>query len=59
MLSQYVKVDVDELDQEKLAPLLRLNYNNSIPDAVGDLGRPEQIRSVFTGFQRFLYQSAA
>jgi len=59
VLSQYVKVGVDELDQEKLAPLLRLKYNNSIPDAVGDLGEARQIRKIFTGFQRFLYQSAA
>ena len=36
VLSQYVKVGVEELDQEKLAPLLRLKYNNAIADAVAD-----------------------
>jgi type I restriction enzyme R subunit len=56
VLSHYVSVGVDELDQDKLTPLLRLKYHNSIADAVADLGRPEEISSAFTGFQRFLYQ---
>ena len=59
VLSHYVSVGVDELDQEKLTPLLRLKYHNSIADAVADLGRPEEIGKVFSGFQRFLYQVAA
>ena len=58
-LSHYVSVRVDELDQEKLTPLLRLKYHNSIADAVADLERPEEIGKVFVGFQRFLYQEAA
>ena len=56
VLSHYVSVGVDELDQEKLTPLLRLKYHNSIADAVADLGRPEEINKVFVGFQKFLYQ---
>jgi type I restriction enzyme, R subunit len=59
VLSHYVSVGVEELDQEKLTPLLRLKYHNSILDAVADLGRPEEIRSVFAGFQKYLYQQAA
>ena len=59
VLSHYVSVGVDELDQEKLTPLLRLKYHNSIADAVADLGRPEETGKVFAGFQRFLYQPAA
>ena len=59
VLSQYVKVGVDELDQEKLGPLLKLKYNNSIPDAVDDLGEAKEIRSVFAGFQKYLYQEVA
>jgi type I restriction enzyme R subunit len=47
------------LDQEKLTPLLRLKYHNSISDAVADLGEPEQIGQVFTGFQRHLYEEVA
>ena len=54
-----VSVGVDELDQEKLTPLLRIKYHNSIADAVADLGRPEEIGRVFAGFQKFLYQEAA
>jgi type I restriction enzyme R subunit len=59
VLSHYVSVGVEELDQEKLTPLLRLKYHNSIADAVADLGRPEEIGSVFAGFQKYLYQQAA
>ena len=59
VLSHYVSVGVDELDQEKLTPLLRIKYHNSIADAVADLGRPEEIGRVFAGFQKFLYQEAA
>ncbi len=59
VLSHYVSVGVEELDQEKLTPLLRLKYHNSIADAVADLGRPEDIGSVFAGFQKYLYQQQA
>ena len=55
VLSQYVKVGVDELAQEKLSPLLRLKYNNAIADAVADLGQPEDIAKTFAGFQKYLY----
>lgn len=53
VLSQYVKVGVEELDQAKLSPLLKLKYNNAIADAVADLGRPEEIGSFFAGFQKY------
>jgi len=56
VLAQYVKVGVQELDKEKLSPLLKLKYNNAIADAVADLGKPEEIGKIFTGFQRYLYQ---
>src|SRR5262249_39410875 len=59
VLSHYVNVGVEELDQEKLTPLLHLKYNNSIADAVNDLGQPEEIGKVFAGFQKYLYQEAA
>ncbi len=57
VLSQYVKVGVEELAQEKLSPLLRLKYHNAIADAVADLGKPEEIGRVFVGFQKYLYQN--
>jgi type I restriction enzyme R subunit len=56
VLSHYVSVGVEELDQEKLTPLLRLKYHDSIADAVADLGMPDEIGRVFTGFQKYLYQ---
>jgi len=59
VLSHYVSVGVDELDPEKLSHLLHLKYDNSISDAVADLGKPEEIGQMFSGFQRFLYQEAA
>ncbi len=57
VLSHYVNVGVEELDQAKLTPLLHLKYHDSISDAIADLGRPEEIGQVFAGFQRYLYQS--
>ncbi len=59
VLSHYVNVGVEELDQEKLTPLLKLKYHNSLADAVADLGRPEEIGSVFASFQKYLYQQQA
>ena len=59
VLAHYVSVGVEELDQEKLTPLLRLKYHDSIADAIADLGRPEDIGSLFTGFQKYLYQPSS
>jgi type I restriction enzyme R subunit len=56
VLSHYVSVGVEELDQAKLTPLLRLKYHDSISDAVADLGKPDEISSIFAGFQKYLYQ---
>jgi len=59
VLSHYVSVGVEELDQEKLTPLLRLKCHDPIADALADLGRAEEIGRVFTGFQKYLYQQLA
>lgn len=59
VLSHYVKEGVHELDQDKLTPLLKLKYNDSIADALADLGRPEEIGKVFASFQKFLYRGVA
>jgi type I restriction enzyme R subunit len=56
VLSHYVSVGVEELAQEKLTPLLRLKYHNSLADAQADLGKPAEIGLVFAGFQKYLYQ---
>ena len=51
-----VRVRVEELDQDKLTPLLRLKYHHSIADAVADLGKPDEIGRVFADFQKYLYR---
>ena len=55
VLAQYVKEGADELDQDKLSPLLRLRYH-ALSNAFADLGKPEQVRRVFFGFRRHLYE---
>jgi len=57
VLSHYVAQGVDELDQTKLTPLLKLKYNDSITDAINDLGDAAKIAAVFFGFQRHLYEA--
>jgi type I restriction enzyme R subunit len=57
VLSHYVSVGVEELDQAKLTPLLRLKYRDSLADAIADLGKPDAIGKAFAGFQKYLYQS--
>ena len=56
VLSHYIAEGVHELDQAKLTPLLKLRYHDSIADAVADLGKPDEIGRVFTGFQKYLYE---
>ena len=55
VLDHYVKQGVDQLDIEKLAPLLKLKYG-SIEDATATLGSPAEIRRVFIEFQKYLYE---
>ena len=59
VLSHYAEVGVEELAPEKLSPLLRLKYHDSIADAVKELGSPEEIQRAFHGFQRHLYAGAS
>lgn len=56
VLAHYVSAGVDELDEAKLGPLLKLKYNNAIADAFADLGAPDSVRATFVGFQQYLYQ---
>ncbi len=57
VLSHYISVGVEELDKDKLTPLLKLKYHDSIQDAVADLGN--DVGQAFTGFQKYLYQDVA
>ncbi|WP_288918539.1 hypothetical protein [uncultured Synechococcus sp.] len=43
---------------QKLTPLLQLRYQNSISDAVADLGKAEEIGILFSSFQKYLYEVA-
>jgi type I restriction enzyme R subunit len=54
VLSQYVTEGYEELDQDKLAPLLNLRYN-TLSDAKLDLGPSPEIRKMFVNFQQYLY----
>jgi len=58
VLSKYIETGVEELDQEKLPHLLTLKYR-AIEDAKEILGTVEAIRSIFIGFQQYLYQQSA
>ena len=58
VLEQYVKEGVDELDVDKLSPLLLLKYN-AITDAKKELGDITSIRETFIGFQEHLYSARA
>ena len=60
VLQHYITEGVEELEQRKLNPLLRLKYHDSITDAVADLGgQPDEIGKVFAGFQKYLYQETS
>lgn len=58
VLSKYIETGVEELDQEKLPHLLTLKYK-AIEDAKEILGTVEAIRTIFIGFQQYLYQQPA
>jgi type I restriction enzyme, R subunit len=54
VLDQYIKEGVGELDSDKLPQLLELKYHD-LRDAVAELGKVNDIRSIFIGFQQHLY----
>lgn len=56
VLSKYVEVGVEELDQDKL-PVLLTNKYQSLDDAIQILGDVKNISSLFIDFQKFLYET--
>jgi type I restriction enzyme R subunit len=58
VLAHYVSQGVGQLDQAQLAQLLKLKYQDSMHDAIKDLGPPNQIKEIFSGFQQYLYPRA-
>jgi len=57
VLTKYVEVGVDELDEDKLPVLLKNKYD-SLEEAKDVLGSTANIRTLFINFQQYLYQSA-
>lgn len=58
VLSKYVEIGVEELDQEKL-PILLTNKYQSLEDAKAILGDVANISKLFVEFQKYLYQEKA
>ena len=58
VLAHHVSEGVEELDETKLGPLLKLKYS-ALPDAFADLGAPDVVRGAFVGFPKYLYQGRA
>ncbi len=54
VLKNYIKDGFEELDQEKLPNLLEIQYH-SLLDAKKELGNLENIKNIFIGFQKHLY----
>ena len=55
VLQQYQDHGVDELESDKLTPLLKLKYGGALNDALRELGRAEEVRRLFVGLQSVLY----
>lgn len=58
VLQQYVKEGISELDDERIGELIKLKYGTPA-DAVHELGKLSEIRSMFCEFQQYLYKEAA
>ena len=57
ILSQYIQEGVGELGEDKLPTFIELKYGTP-RDAVAELGQVGEIREMFLGFQRYLYEPA-
>ena len=54
VLSKYIEIGIEELDQEKLPALLKIKYQ-AISDATQTLGGVSKIRNIFIDFQKHLF----
>lgn len=57
VLSQYIDLGVDELQQDRLPQLLAIKYHSQM-EGIEALGGTEKARATFVGFQRELYRVA-
>ena len=56
MLEQYIKDGISVLDMEKISSLINLKYDNSVRQAIQELGGSiDKIRETFSSFQKYLY----
>jgi type I restriction enzyme, R subunit len=53
----YINQSVDELDTDKLTPVLKLRYTNALNDAIADWDDAVKIRKAFVEFQRNFYNN--
>ena len=58
VLTQYINQGVNELQTERIASFLELKYGG-LHDAKRELGEVSQIREVFIGFQKHLFEKEA
>lgn len=56
VLEQYIKEGVSILDTERISKLINLKYDNSIRQAIEELGNPKEIKETFINFQKYLYK---
>lgn len=56
VLFKYIDTGFEELDQSRLPKLIELKYS-SITDGMDKLGGVNEVRNLFIGFQKHLYQS--
>jgi len=57
VLSKYIEIGIEELDQEKLPALLKIKYQ-AINDATEILGGVDKIRQTFINFQKHLFAAS-
>ncbi len=56
VLEQYIKDGISVLDMEKISSLINLKYDNSVRQAIDELGGSiDKIRETFSSFQKYLY----
>ena len=57
VLQQYIREGISELDDERIGKLVNLKYGSPM-NALQELGKPDEIRSMFCTFQKYLYKKA-
>ena len=53
MPKTYTSLSAEELDAEKLTPLVKLRSNNALKEVMADLADVVQVSKAFVEFQRY------